>query len=124
MYEGVAYNVRWVLGYVEKLVGRRLDPLHIVGGGAQSAVRCRIIAAVLDRTMRHVRDPRHANAHLACALPPVRRGRMRFEDVPALVRIAEEFRPDAATRPVYDRLYGEFRRLYGAQKDMYRRLNG
>ena len=49
---------------------------------------------------------------------------MRFEDIPSLVRIAEEFRPDPANRPVYDRLFAEFVRLYDSQKDMYGRLNG
>jgi len=123
VYEGVAYNVRWVLGYVEKLVGRRLDPLHIVGGGAQSAVWCRIFADVLDRTMRQVREPRHANARGAAWIAAAALGRLRFEDIPALVRIAEEFRPDPGTRTIYDRMFSEFTRLYASQKSMYRRLN-
>jgi xylulokinase len=41
-----------------------------------------------------------------------------------LVRVDAVFRPDPATRSVYDRLYREFPKLYRSQKGMFRRLNG
>ena len=34
--EGVAYNTRWLLQYVEKFVKRRLEAITVVGGGARS----------------------------------------------------------------------------------------
>jgi xylulokinase len=40
-----------------------------------------------------------------------------------LVAVDGVFTPDRATRAVYDRLYGEFPRLYRAQKKMFSRLN-
>jgi xylulokinase len=122
-YEGVAYNLRWVLGYVERFVGRRLDPLHAIGGGAQSAIWCRILADVLDRTIRQVEEPRLSNARGAAFIAAVALGRLRFDDVPDLVPIAAEFRPDPANRGVYDELFAEFVRLYGRSRDMCRRLN-
>src|SRR5205814_9865079 len=31
--EGVAYNDRWLLDYMDKFTKRRLDPIRIIGGG-------------------------------------------------------------------------------------------
>ena len=71
VFEGVALNTRWVLGYVERFVKRRLDPLSIIGGGAQSDVWCQIYADVLDRSVRQVRDPLQANARGAAFIAAV-----------------------------------------------------
>ncbi|MCP4677170.1 MAG: xylulose kinase, partial [Deltaproteobacteria bacterium] len=60
--EGVAYNTKWSLGYVEKFVGKEMDPLRICGGGAQSDVWCQIFSDVLGRTIKRVENPRQANA--------------------------------------------------------------
>ena len=38
VFEGVAYNTRWLLRYVEKFAGRRLDGIRMVGGGANSDI--------------------------------------------------------------------------------------
>ena len=36
VFEGVAYNSKWLLKCVESFVGRSLDDIHVIGGGAQS----------------------------------------------------------------------------------------
>ncbi|MBW1990290.1 MAG: FGGY-family carbohydrate kinase, partial [Deltaproteobacteria bacterium] len=46
--EGVALNTRWSLGYVDRFIGRRMEPLRFVGGGARSETWCQILADVLD----------------------------------------------------------------------------
>ena len=50
--EGVACNSRWLLTYVERFVGRRLEAVTAVGGGARSALWCQIHADVLGRVVR------------------------------------------------------------------------
>jgi len=123
VYEGVAMNTRWVLGYVEKLVGRRLDPLNMIGGGAQSDVWCQIFADVLGRTIRQVEAPLQANARGAAFLASVALGRLRFDEIPALVPIAGTFRPNPNHRRLYDGLFREFVHLYRATRGVYARLN-
>lgn len=34
--EGIALKYRWVLDRLEEMLGRSLEPLHIVGGGTQN----------------------------------------------------------------------------------------
>jgi xylulokinase len=106
--EGVAYNSRWLLETVEKFVDRPLPWLHFIGGGAQSALWCQIMADVLDREIRQVEHPIRANARGAALLAGIALGRITDHDLATHVRITKTFRPDRANRAVYDSRYAEF----------------
>lgn len=121
--EGVAYNTRWSLGYVERFLGRRLDPIRMIGGGAKSALWCRIFADVLEREIHAVKDPIHANARGAAFLAAIGLGWMRLEDIPSAVAIAQTYRPDPRQRSIYDEMYDAFLRVHRANRRIYRRLN-
>ncbi len=123
VYEGVAFNTRWVLGYLERFVRRRLDPLHIIGGGAQSAVWCQIFADVLGRTVRQVEHPIQANARGAAYLAAVGLGRLDFADIPALTRFSATFHPDAAVQSVYAERFRAFLDVYRHTRGLYARWN-
>lgn len=122
-FEGVAFNTRWSLRYVERFVGRRLDPITIVGGGGRSELWCQIFADVLDRRIRQVHDPMQANARGAAFIALVGLGVITFEDVPALMEYENVFDPDPSNRRLYDRLFNEFVNIYRNNRTMYRRLN-
>lgn len=47
--EALALRYRWVLGRLEELVGKRLDTIHIVGGGSQNTLLCQLTADACDR---------------------------------------------------------------------------
>jgi rhamnulokinase len=47
--ESVAMKSRWVLGRLERLVGNRLQTIHIVGGGAQNQPLCQATADACGR---------------------------------------------------------------------------
>jgi xylulokinase len=123
VFEGVAYNTRWLLSYVEKFVRRRLDPLLIAGGGAVSDLWCQIYADVLDRTIRQVQEPRLANARGAGFLACTAIGSMAFADISQRIRIARTYQPDPANRQIYDALFAEFVNLYRQNRGIYARLN-
>lgn len=121
--EGVAYNSRWLLRGVEKFTRHRLDPIRVVGGGAQADLWCQIMADVMDRTIQRVADPLHANLRGAAIFAGMALGAVEPKEVRSLVRVDRTFRPDPANRAVYDRLFAEFPRLYRAQKGVFGRLN-
>jgi xylulokinase len=121
--EGVAYNSRWLLGYVEKFAKRRLDNIRLIGGGATSDLWCQILADVLDRTIERVEEPLHAGIRGAAVFAGVALGAVQLDEVRALVTVDATFTPDPANRDVYDRLYAEVPKLYKAQKGMFARLN-
>ncbi len=47
--ESLALKYRWVLERLEELTGRRLEVLHVVGGGSQNALLCQLTADACDR---------------------------------------------------------------------------
>jgi xylulokinase len=121
--EGVAYNSRWLLSYVERFVGRRLEAITAVGGGARSELWCQIHADVLDRVVLQARDPALASARGVALQVSVALGHLGWDEVAGAVPIARAFEPDQARRRVYDRLFPEFVNLYRSTHRIYARLN-
>jgi xylulokinase len=123
VYEGVALNSRWLLGAVERFVGRRFDTLAFIGGGANSDVWSQIHADAMGRRIRPVADPVLANVRGAGLLTLLALGRVRVDEIPALVEVGPTFEPDPTASKVYAELYEEFVNFYKQTKDIHRRLN-
>ncbi|NVM54389.1 MAG: xylulose kinase [Candidatus Helarchaeota archaeon] len=123
IYEGVAYNSRWVLMYLEKFCGRKLEPISMIGGGAKSNIWCQIYADVLNRTIRQVKDPIQANARGAAFIASVGLGYITFEDIPKYITYTKSYTPNPENRQIYDELFEEFLNIYKNNKKMYQRLN-
>ena len=121
--EGVAFNNRWSLTYVERFVGKKLDPLNFIGGGARSDLWCQIFADVLDRDIRRVSQPMMANARGAAFIAAVALGYIGFDDIPRLMEYDGLYHPRPGNREVYDTLYRQFLRLYRAHKKLCQTLN-
>jgi xylulokinase len=121
--EGVALNSAWLLRYVEKYAGQRLDPIRFVGGGAVSDLWCQIHADVFDRTIEQVDEPLHAQLRGAAILAGLALGDVERSEVRGLVPVARTFTPDAETGEVYRRHLDEVPRLYKARKAIHKRLN-
>ena len=122
-FEGVAYNTRWSFQYLERFVGRRLDPLNIIGGGAKSDLWCQIFSDVLNRTIRQVQDPMQANGRGAAFIASVALGFTSFDEIPNLIKYTNVFHPNLSNRKIYDELFREFVNIYRKNKAIYRRLN-
>jgi len=58
--EGIALKYRWVLGQLEEMLGYRLEPLHIVGGGTQNQLLSQFTADAIDRQV--ITGPAEATA--------------------------------------------------------------
>src|SRR3990170_3150182 len=116
VFEGVAYNTRWMHRTVERFVKRRFDAINFIGGGAKSSLWSQIHADVLDRTIRQVKDPGLANARGAAFVALVALGYMTFDDIPERVQITNTYDPNPDNRKVYDELFGEFLNIYKNNK--------
>lgn len=123
VFEGVAFNSRWVLKYVERFCGRKLDPIHLVGGGATSDVWCQIYADILNRTIKRVKDPIQTNARGAAFVAAVGLGEIDFTDISKYIEFSGIYKPNPANRKIYDQLFDEFVNIYKKNKKIYRRLN-
>jgi xylulokinase len=123
VFEGVAYNSRWLLEAVEDFIGRKIPHINMIGGGARSDLWCQIHADILDREIRQVQDAVQANVRGVALLAGVSLGRFKFKDLADRVGIAKTYKPNPANRKIYDELYTEFKNVYTAHKKIHERLN-
>ncbi|MFX0065781.1 MAG: FGGY-family carbohydrate kinase [Candidatus Hermodarchaeota archaeon] len=137
IFEGVAYNVKWLLYYVENFIkkwvkkekpeqiqGNKIIPeLNIIGGGASSNVWCQIFADVLDRKIKQVKNPIQANARGAAFMASVGLGYIEWEQIPKYIQFSNVFTPNPENRKIYDKLFEEYVNIYKNNKTMYQRLN-
>lgn len=123
VYEGVAYNLRWMMDEVEKS-GLPIRSVRAIGGGARSDTWMRIMADATGRRVEAMADPQEAGA-LGCALAvAVGLGIFRdYKHIKDVLKIRKTFEPDPAARAPYDLLYSEFRALYPCLSASCRRLN-
>ncbi len=123
VFEGVAYNSRWLLKYVERLIGRRTEAVNMVGGGAKSDIWCQIHADVMDRPIRQMRDPIEVNVRGAALLASAALGYIQYDDIPSRVPVAKTYTPNPEHRTIYDELFREFTAIYESNKRIFARLN-
>jgi xylulokinase len=124
MFEGVAFNTRWLLGPVERFIGCKVESLNLAGGGGNSDVWCQIFADVLNVQVRQVQDPIQANARGAAFIAAAGLGEIGFDDVPALVEFKHTYTPFPQNRGLYDERFGVFIQVYKRMSGVYKRLNG
>ena len=121
--EGIAFNTRWLLKPVEGFLGRKMESLNMVGGGAQSDVWCQIFADVMEVEIRQVANPIYANARGAAWIAAVGLGEITFADVTRLVEFKKRFLPQTSTRGLYDDRFNIFKQIYKQMKPVYQKLN-
>lgn len=122
--EGVCFHLRWML---ECQAGKTAtsDPVRFVGGGALSPVTAQILADVTGRTVETVASPQNAGSVGAAAVMAVGLGLLPdLEGVGTLIPPERVFRPNGDAQAVYERSFAVFRRLFRANRDHFRALNG
>jgi xylulokinase len=123
VFEGVAYNSRWLLKYVEQFIHQRVQAINMVGGGAKSNVWCQIQADVLNRPIRQVKNPVEVNLRGAALLASAALGYINYEEIGNYVPIANTYLPNPDHRKIYDELFREFIAIYESNRKIYARLN-
>jgi len=121
--EGVAFNLCWLKGHVEKFIGRRFPHLNFIGGGATSEVWCQILADVLGCPVRRLANARNASAVGAALAAFATLGEITLDEIPRITRISDTYHPDERNRRVYHDQFREFLEFYKRMKPIYKRLN-
>jgi xylulokinase len=121
--EGVALNTRWMVGPFNRFLGKPLDQVTLVGGGATSDLWCQIFADVLNVSVRQIHSPIQANAVGAALIGYVGIGALTYGDIPSLTLTRRTYTPNPGTRAVYDELFERFQFAYKRLAPLYKRLN-
>ena len=123
VYEGIAYNIKWSLIFVEKLVGKSYE-INCIGGGAKSDVWCQILADILERKIIQMEDPELAAAKGSTIISMVGLGILNhFPDAIPLIKVKKVFSPNLDNKEIYDKLFKEYINIYKRNKKMFKNLN-
>ena len=124
VYEGVAYNLRWILDIVEKKFHFPVPTLRVIGGGALGAPWMQILADVTHRRVETVAEPREAGAVGVALVAAVGLGLYpNFESLKQVVRVERAFEPNEANAETYDFLFQIYQEVYTSLNGVYRKLN-
>ncbi len=121
--EGVAMNSRWLLGIVEKFIGKKSGQILIAGGGVISSTWSQIYADVLDRRILVVDNPRYSTVKGAALLSAVGSGIMKITDLRVLREKTRAFEPEARNTRNYDKLFTQFVSYYKNNSSSMREMN-
>jgi xylulokinase len=124
VYEGIAYNVRWIVEIIEKEFKFPLPSLRVIGGGAKAAPLMQILADVTQRKAETVRYPQEAGAVGAAMVAAVGLGiHPNFEALKKVVTVDRTFEPQKGNHEVYDMLFRSYQEAYQGLRGFYKRLN-
>ena len=121
--EGVALNLRWLRGPVEKFAKRSFDRFTFFGGGAQSDLWCQIMADVMGTPVHQLEHGNHTVSIGAALLAFERLGVIGFDEIAAAVRTRRVFEPDPEHSDTYDLLAAQLTRAFARNKSIFRALN-
>ena len=120
--EGVFYHLRWMLECQDKKL-KTADTIRFVGGGALSDVSCQILADILGRTVETVASPQNVGSVGAAAIVAVGLGIIpELECVQDFIPAEKIFKPDMEKHELYTPYYETFKKIYKANKELYKSI--
>lgn len=125
VYEGIGYNLRWILENYKKDYGFSCNDFRIIGGGALDEGWMQIIADITGSEFSVVKDPRNAGAVGAAVVALIGLGELKgFEQAKDFVRIERRYKPDAENKAIYDKLFEDYKNVYRSLEKAYNIANG
>lgn len=93
-------------------------------GGAKSSVWCQIMSDITGRRIETIENPQDSGAAGAAVVCAVGLGLMpSFAAAKPLIHVDKTFDPRAEFKPMYDRNFHVFKKLYTKNKKLFKTLN-
>ena len=125
VYEGIAYNLRWIFENMKQDYGFDGNHFRIIGGGALDKGWMQIIADVTGLEFSVTHDPRNAGAVGAAIIAMVGLGYLKdFSEAKRFVKTDATYTPNPANKKVYDKLFEDYKRIYYSLEKAYKLANG
>ena len=124
LYEGIGYNLRWILENYEKDYGFHCRQFRIIGGGALDDAWMQIISDITQREFAVVENPRNAGAVGAAIVAFIGLGELSsFSEAKKFVVEKKTYRPNEFNKAIYDEMFVTYKRLYRDLKKTYKVTN-
>lgn len=123
VYEGVAYNSRWLMNSVSALTKKPVESIHMIGGGALSKIWCQIHADILNCPIIQVKEPKHANLRGAVWIGALALGELEVSEIGNFVASGETFFPSHTDLALHSERFEEFKNIYKSNRKIHQRLN-
>lgn len=124
VYEGIGYNLRWILENYEKDYGFHCRQFRIIGGGALDDAWMQIISDITQREFAVVENPRNAGAVGAAIVAFIGLGELdSFSEAKKFVVEKKTYRPNEFNKAIYDEMFVTYKRLYRDLKKTYKITN-
>ncbi len=125
VYEGIGYNLRWILENYHRDYGFTCDNFRIIGGGALDDGWMQIIADITGKNFAVVKDPRNAGAVGVAVVALIGLGELPgFDAARDFVRIEKRYKPNPENKAIYDSLFEDYKNIYRSLKKAYIIANG
>ena len=125
VYEGIGYNLRWILENYQKDYGFSCDDFRIIGGGALDKGWMQILSDITGKRFSIVKDPRNAGAIGAAMVALIGLGEIPgFEATKDFVETTESYEPNPENREIYEKLFKDYKRVYRSLEAAYKQANG
>ena len=125
VYEGIGYNLRWILENYKQDYGFTCDNFRIIGGGALDDGWMQIIADITGKHFAVVKDPRNAGAVGVAVVALIGLGELPgFEAAKDFVQIEKRYKPDPENKAIYDDLFEDYKNIYKSLEKAYIIANG
>ena len=122
--EGVFYHLRWMLECQDRRL-KTSKRIRFVGGGALSPVSCQMLADITGRVIETVDSPQNVGSVGACAVTAVGLGLISdLGRVKDFIPVSAVYTPDKDKHAAYKKYYKTFKKLYAANKQLFKSLAG
>lgn len=124
VYEGVAYNLRWIIENFKKDFGFNIHHLKIIGGGALDQQWMQIISDVTKRKIEVTNNPQMCGALGAAMCAFVGLGIYKeFKEIKKLIHIKKTYLPTTENFEQYDKLFNSYKSIYYSLRKAYDEIN-
>ncbi len=122
LLEGLSFNLKWLIGCVERFTGHRFPQLPVIGGLASSSLWCQILADVLERPIHRIAHARQAPVMGSAYAAFNAMGILNSDQLSALVTSDAIFQPQHQNQDVYRAMFKEFQYAYKRNRGLFSRL--
>ncbi len=124
LFEGIGFNLRWIIENYEKDFKFHIPEFRFIGGGSQNDLWMQAVADITGRTVVTTNQPTMAGTIGAAMCAFVGAGIFTdFTEVDKIISINKTYNPNRNNKAVYDELFKNYKDVYKSLKGAYQRAN-